>query len=190
MITDKQWSQTEPNQTISVLGPCLFLMYITDLPDRVTFRSVSVLFYVCSHRGDIRPKNYLKIILVYYTNLPKGLWTINVTIEFITSALCKISHTLLWFAEHAQGSAGAAHPRPALSHQCQRPAGGVAGGQASPSQAARPSAQEAEQRKGHRSKVTRSAVWRSHSLKSNDKTWPRWVLSEFSASHDKLYDVG
>ena len=129
-------------------------------------------------------------VVVYYTNLTTGQWTINLTITLITSVLYKISLTLLWFAEHAQGSPGAAHPRPALSHQRQGPAGSVTRGQASPPQAARPSAQEAQQRKGHCSKVMRSAVWRSHSLKSIDKTWPHWVPSEFSASHEKLYDVG
>ena len=154
-------------------------------------RSFFPFILLLSKRHPLPPPSPKKEhVVVYYTNLTTGQWIINLTITLITSVLYKISLTLLWFAEHAQGSPGAAHPWPALGHQRQGPAGGVTRGQASPPQAARPSAQEAQQRKGHCSKVMQSAVWRSHSLKSIDKTWPRRVPSEFSASHEKLYDVG
>ena len=41
-------------------------------------QSINILFYACSYPGDIRPiqKNY-------YTNLPTGLWAINLTIIMI-----------------------------------------------------------------------------------------------------------
>ena len=59
--------------------------------------SISILFYVCSHRGDIRQKTTTKKkhIIIIYTNFPTGLWTIDPTILVITSVLYKISLTLL-----------------------------------------------------------------------------------------------
>ena len=57
------------------------------------------LFYVMSvHIKVILDKKLNKtknIIILYYTILPTGLWTINLTIELIISALYKISLTLL-----------------------------------------------------------------------------------------------
>ena len=62
-------------------------------------QSVNILFYVCSQQGDIRPSPTPspKIILLFvtYTSLPTGLGTINLTIEFMTSVIYKVSLTLL-----------------------------------------------------------------------------------------------
>ena len=55
-------------------------------------------FYVCSHRGDVRPKNKNKKqqhIVIIYPNFSTGLWTIHLTVLVITSVLYKISLTLL-----------------------------------------------------------------------------------------------
>ena len=52
------------------------------------FKSINVLFYVCSHQGDIRQQQ--KQQQKYYTNLPTGLWKINLTTELKISVLYKI----------------------------------------------------------------------------------------------------
>ena len=44
--------------------------------------SINILFHVCSHRGDIRQKQKLTIII--YTNFPTGLWTI----DFVCTCVC------------------------------------------------------------------------------------------------------
>ena len=59
----------------------------------------SVIFYVCSHQGDIRQKTKQKQqqqhIIIIYTNFPTRLWTIDLTMLVIISVLYKISLTLL-----------------------------------------------------------------------------------------------
>ena len=37
----------------------------------IFFQSINILFYVCSHRGDIRQKQ--KHIIIVYINFPTGL---------------------------------------------------------------------------------------------------------------------
>ena len=46
-----------------------------------TNQSINILFYVCSHQGDIRQKQ--KHIIIIYTNFPTGLWTIDLTMLVI-----------------------------------------------------------------------------------------------------------
>ena len=62
--------------------------------------SINILFYVCSHRGDIRQEKQTKTkqtknSIIICANFPTGLWTIDLTLLVITSVLYKISLTLL-----------------------------------------------------------------------------------------------
>ena len=66
-----------------VLGLCLGLVQIKPMFYFMSVQSEAILGKIKEH------------ILVYYTNLPTGLLTISLTIEFITSVLYKISLPLL-----------------------------------------------------------------------------------------------
>ena len=58
-------------------------------PDAACQAIIQSMFYVCSCRGDIRHKTHTTFI--FYTSLPTGLWTINLTTKLIISVLYKIS---------------------------------------------------------------------------------------------------
>ena len=53
----------------------LMASHITPWLISIPTQSINILFYVCSHRGDIRPKTTTtkKHIIIIYTNFPTGL---------------------------------------------------------------------------------------------------------------------